>query len=231
MIGAILSAIPSVISLLNADSASDDYKKAVDAVKANQRLSPSMLKAQQVMAENATRGLAGYEGMKEDIYSSLPTTMNQAKDWLSGAGAIDFLAKAKAGQDADLRKLGYANEQARQANEAAYAGFLSGPMASEENRLSSTLTGLDMNAANADVYSSAAHNNIWMTLANNLGQSTTDDLTNLIAGLSGNQNPLPNPTGVAPTAPKSATFGDSPAPAAGYNAIIQDLINRGIFKR
>lgn len=228
MIGALLSAIPSVISLLNSDSAADEYKSAVQAAKENQRLSPAMLKAQSMMAENATRGLAGYEGMKEDINASLPTTMNQAKDWLSGAGAIDFLAKAKAAQDADIRKLNYANAQQRQANEAAYAGFMSGPMATEENRLNSTLTGLDMNAANADVYSSAAENNIWMTLANNLGKGTTEDASNFISLLSKKQPPSVNT--LAPTTPKEATFGDEPGKISGYDAIIQDLYKRGIFK-
>lgn len=191
MIGAILSAIPAIIGMFNSSSANDDYQGKLSAIMDKQRLSSSALQAKSLLAENASRGLPGYETAKEDIYSQMPMSLNAAKDWLTSGGVVDFLAKAGASTSQQLRNLNAANDQARQNNMLTYANYLGSTMAGEENRLAGTMAQLGLMGANADVYAAAAQNNLLTGLIDNLGQGTTTDLSSLIALLSKNKQITP----------------------------------------
>jgi len=184
MIGEILSLIPSIVGLFSSNSSHDEYSSDLEKIRAQQKLSNSALQAKSLYAENATRGLAGYETMKQDINNQLPTTLNESKDWLSGGGAVDFLARASANTNQQLRNLNNQNEQQKQNNQEMYAQYLGGTMASREDMLLQNQSQLDVAAGYNNVDKSATQNKIMGGVGNMLAGIADKDLASIIAGLS-----------------------------------------------
>ena len=196
MIGEILSLIPSIIGLFNSNKSHDQYTDELNKIKDQQKLSQSALQAKSLLAENATRGMAGYETAKEDINNELPTTMNQAKDFLTGGGAVDYLAKASASRDKQLRDLGTENEAAKEKNMNIYASFLGGPMAGYENQLQEDKSQLGVAAGYNKADKAATENQYMFGMGNSLAKMSDKDLAALIAALFGkNDNKLDLTTG------------------------------------
>ncbi len=135
MISEILGLITDIIGMGVSNKATNDYNQRLEEVKNQQKISDSALQAKAILAENAGRGLAGYETMKEDINNQLPTTLGAAKDWLTGGGVVDFLSRSQASTAQQLRDLNAKNEQTRRDNLELFANYLSGTMANQENRL------------------------------------------------------------------------------------------------
>jgi hypothetical protein len=208
MIGEILGLVTDVMGMLSSSDANADYQAKLDKIKADQKLSSSALQAKALLGENATRGLAGYDTMKEDILSSTPTTLNESRDFLSGSGVVDFLAKSKAMTDQQLRQLNATNEQQKQTNMNTYANYLGGAMAGEENRLNAINTGLSMNQSNADIYNQAQQNASLANMATRVGKTADTDWAKIIGLLS--KSEMSNPQGLAPANPPAvATFEDT----------------------
>lgn len=195
MIGSLLSLIPSIIGLFSSNDAHDDYTKQLEQIKANQKLSQSSLQAKSLLAENATRGLAGYETIKEDINNQLPTTLNESKDWLSGSGAVDFLARSKASTDQQLRQLNAANEAEKNKNMDIYTQYLGGTMANREYQLQQDQSQLDVAAGYNNVDKAAVQTKTMGGVGNMLAGIADEELYKLIAGLSGSQPSLDMTTG------------------------------------
>lgn len=188
MISEILSLITNAIGMASSNNATNDYNKRLEEIKNQQKISDSALQAKQILAENAGRGLAGYETMKEDINNQLPTTLGAAKDWLTGGGVVDFLSRSQASTNQQLRDLNAKDEKARQNNLQMYANYLGGPMASQENRLlenqSQIGIGQAVNVADKN-WRNMLHTN---AMTDQLGGIGDTDWVKLIALLSKNTN-------------------------------------------
>jgi len=185
MLGTILSLVPSIIGLFSSNKASDEYKAELDKIRSEQKISEASLQAKQILAEQATRGLPGYETMKEDINTQTPTTLNEAKDWLTSGGVVDFLARSSAATNKQLRQLDAANEQQKMANINAYAGYLGGPMAAQESDLAARQTQLGIASAYTGAEKAATQNKYMFGMGNALAGIADKDLYELIALLSG----------------------------------------------
>ena len=185
MIGSLLSLVPSLVGLFSSNSAHDDYSAELEKIKEQQKLSQSALQAKSLYAENATRGLAGYETMKEDIQNQLPTTLNESRDWLSGGGVVDFLSRSKAQTDQQLRQLNSANEQQKQKNMSDYAGYLGNNMAYREDQLLQNQSQLGIAKGYNQVDKASTQNKIMGGVGNMLAGIGDEDLAKFIALLSG----------------------------------------------
>jgi hypothetical protein len=187
-VGALLSLIPSIINMFTSSSSANKYQEKVDDIKNRQKISDSALQAKALFAENAARGLQGYETIKEDINNQMPTTLNESRDWLTGGGVVDYLTRAQANTAKQLRDLNMANEQEKQRNMQMYAQYLGGSMANREDALQNSQNELDIAAANAGVYKDASLSNTLTGMAGNLLGVSTGDLAGIIALLSGRKD-------------------------------------------
>jgi len=188
MLSEILSLITNAIGMASSNNATNDYNSALEGIKNQQKIPDSVLQAKAILGENAGRGLAGYETMKEDINNQLPTTLGAAKDWLTGGGVVDFLSRSQASTNQQLRDLNAKDEKARQNNLQMYANYLGGPMASQENRLlenqSQIGIGQAVNVADKN-WRNMLHTN---AMTDQLGGIGDTDWVKLIALLSKNTN-------------------------------------------
>ena len=188
MISEILSLITNAIGMASSNNATNDYNKRLEEIKNQQKISDSALQAKQILAENAGRGLAGYETMKEDINNQLPTTLGAAKDWLTGGGVVDFLSRSQASTNQQLRDLNAKDEKARQNNLQMYANYLGGPMASQENRLLENQSQIGIGQA-VNVADKNWRNMLYTNaMTDQLGGIGDTDWVKLIALLSKNTN-------------------------------------------
>jgi len=181
MIGTLISLLPTVMSLFSSNKAHNEYGKDLNALRASQHIDPALLGAQRLYAENATRGLPGYEDMRSEIEATIPETINQGKDFLTGTQAIQMLGSARANADKQLRALSVQNEQARMNNMDEYAKFLSGPMAAYGTHASDQATELGVASAFNKADKGASATKILNGLSNNLSAMSDEDLSKLIA--------------------------------------------------
>lgn len=195
-IGALISLIPTIASLFASNKGHNQYGKDLEAIRKAQQPSQAMLQARSLYAENATRGLPGYETYKQDIENTIPETLNQSKDWLTGNGAIELLGSARARADQQIRQLNAANDQARMGNMDAYGRFLSGPMAADEINLRNTVNELAVGQAYNKADKGAAGSNIMGQFSNTLSKLSDEDLSKLIALLSKNDYGMDLTTGI-----------------------------------
>lgn len=203
----ILSLIPTIAGLFSSNKANDDYQANLDKIKADQRLSQSALQAKALLGENATRGLAGYDTMKEDILSTTPTTLNESRDFLSGSGVVDFLAKSKAMTDQQLRQLNAANEQQKQTNMNTYANYLGGVMANREDSLMQGNNLIELAKGQMDYNQAGTNNKLLGNITGTVGGIADLDWKKIIALLSKTQ--YPSNDILAPKTPTVATFDDT----------------------
>lgn len=200
----LLSLIPSIVGMFSSSNATDEYNSTLESAKANQKLSNSALQAKSLYAENANRGLAGYETMKEDINNQLPETLNASKDWLSGGGAVKFLADASANTNQQLRNLNTQNEQQKQSNMEMYAKYLGGPMAMQENQMQDNRNQLSMYQGMNNYNQAGTQNQLLGQVTGSLGKLGDMDWSKLIALLS--KGSYPSVAQLAPKTPSVATF-------------------------
>jgi len=188
MISEILGLITDVIGMASSNNATNDYNKRLEEIKNQQKISDSALQAKAILGENAGRGLAGYETMKEDINNQLPTTLGAAKDWLTGGGVVDFLSRSQASTNQQLRDLNAKDEKARRDNMEMYASYLGGPMASQENRLLENQSQIGIGQA-VNVADKNWRNMLYTNaMTDQLGGIGDTDWVKLIALLSKNTN-------------------------------------------
>ena len=197
MVGEIIGAITDIIGMVSSNNATNDYNKRLEEIKNQQKISDSALQAKQILAENAGRGLAGYEPMKEDINNQLPTTLGAAKDWLTGGGVMDFLSRSQASTNQQLRALNAENEQARQNNMQMYANYLGGAMANQENRLLENQSQIGIGQAVNEADKKANAMGYVNGLAGQLGQLGDTDWSKLISLFSKSSNPQNGPSSIS----------------------------------
>jgi hypothetical protein len=193
---------------------------ALQTVRDKQSLAKSWNTAGGVYGELSGQGSPGFESEKEDIYSQLPTTISEGKDFLTSGGLVDYLAKSYTKQNQALRQLNASNDAARIENKRTYGGFLQNK-AGAETALNTQNLGLDLskiqmgeartqdklNFMNKGVSTSDPTNTILQLLQ-------SPNLKTILAGLLGGNNntggSLTDTFGVTkPTTPKQADFNDS----------------------
>jgi len=185
MVGEILGIANTVLGLLNSNKSHDENNANLEAIKQQQKVSAAAQQAKNIYAEQASRGLAGYETMKADINNQLPTTLGEAQDWLSGGGVVDFLTKQSAAQNSQLRNLDMANEQARNANMDAYARYLGGPMAAMEANVLGNKTDIGLLQGQNEMNKNSLQNDFMTSLTGTAGKFLDGNWAKIIALLSG----------------------------------------------
>ena len=178
--------IPSIVSMFSSAGAHDAYSNDLTNLQKQQKLSGSDILARNMLAENANRGLAGYETTKEDINNQLPETIGESKDWMNGSNVVDFLSKSKATTDKQLRDLNIQNEAQRNKNQDTYATFLSS-LGAKEQQLLANRTALGENIALNNADKSNSFVNGLTNLVGGVGKAGDMDWTKLIALMSKQQ--------------------------------------------
>jgi hypothetical protein len=136
MVGAILGLLSSIIGAATSGSANDKTREELDILARNQKVPDSVRAGEAILREQANMGLPGYESRKTDIESSIPQTLNQAKDYISGGGLIESLSQIYSQNNKQKRDLANANDEAIIANKnklASYLGSVSGAYESRTN--------------------------------------------------------------------------------------------------
>jgi hypothetical protein len=220
MVASIVGLLASIIGGAVSSSANKDYQAELQEQMDRQRVSESMNRAEQIYAEQATQGLPYYEQQKADIETSIPTTLNQARDYMSGGGLVDALTSIYTNTQGQKRQLDAANAQQRMANQQAYGQFLGQVKAPAEQRVSDIQTELALQKAGADVtrkqdmlaFANEGAQNLEPTgLLNILGTGDYSSiLSQLLAG--GNSGGgLTGGTEFAPSVPQTAPLVDDMA--------------------
>ena len=140
MMGSIIGLLSSVIGGAISSSANKKYQKTLQDELDKQKLPDSLGKADLFYSDQAGRGSPYFEQQKAEIDTSVPTTLNQARDYMQGGGMVDLLTNLYSSGQKQHRQLNQQNEMTRMGNEQRYAQFLSGPMAGAEQNLSDTTT-------------------------------------------------------------------------------------------
>lgn len=214
MIGTIISLLPTIASMFASDSANDKYQSSLSEMQRNNRLSPYALQAKNLLAENATRGLAGYDTYRNEIEQSVPVTLNQWRDALTSGQAVDWLARSRAEADRQLRSLNAQDAQARDRNTMAYAQGLTGlAQMDDANNLENMALG--MNMANANVSNAAQKNAALGSLSNTFSGLADEDWSKLVALFSRDPYSLDLTTGKdygIPSGPSNSIYVDRMTP-------------------
>lgn len=126
------SSLPSIIAGITAKKQHNQYASLLAGEAKN--LPTGIDAGEDIFRELASKGMPGFEVAKEQIASTMPTTMSAAKDVVdSPAGLLGVLAKGQEGVTDQIRKLNVDNEAARIGNMKQYASYLSGPYAAAQN--------------------------------------------------------------------------------------------------
>ena len=147
----VVGLLASIIGGAISSSANKDYQAELDKQIENQRVSAALNQAEQIYKEQAMRGLPYYEQQKAEIETSIPTSLNQARDYLSGGGMVDALTSIYSNTQQQKRQLDVANAQQRIANQQAYGRFLGQVKAPAEQHVSDIQTELALEKAEAEV--------------------------------------------------------------------------------
>lgn len=198
MIGEILSLVGDVAGMINSNNAHDDYSEAIKKMADSQRIATSAKRAEGIFASQANTGLNGYETMKEDALNLIPETLGATKDWLTSGQAVDYVARASAMADKQLRELNYANENQLTKNRSEYANYLGGTMTNQENLLQAIRNNFNMGIAYNNADKTSAANKYIGAMTNKVAGMTDKDWAEIIALLSKD-----DPVSLVPTAPKT----------------------------
>jgi len=151
MFSSIVGLLASIIGGAVSSSANKDYQAELDDQIEKQKVSEALNQAEQIYKEQATRGLPYYEQQKAEIETSIPTTLNQARDYLSGGEMVDALKSIYSNTQQQKRQLDVANAQQRIANQQAYGQFLGSTLAPAQERVAAAQTALSLQKAEAEV--------------------------------------------------------------------------------
>lgn len=92
MVGAILGLLSSIIGSISANSANNKSQSELDALAGKQKVPDSVRAGEQIMREQASGNMPGYDNQMSNIDSSQAQTINQAKDYVSGGGLLSALS-------------------------------------------------------------------------------------------------------------------------------------------
>ena len=201
MIGEIISLIPEIVGLFSSNSAHDEYGAELQKIKEQQKVSEAARRAEGIYASMSNQGLAGYETMKQDIRSTLPETLGATKDWLTSGQAVDYIARASANADKQIRNLNAVNENQLMSNRNQYAQFLGNDMARYENKALDDQSQMGVNIAYNDLLRKGDLSQNLGTVINKTGSILDKDWSKIIALLSGGDNSMTYQGSLKPSSP------------------------------
>lgn len=129
MVGALLGLVSSIIGGAMSSFSHDETQSQLSEMVRKTTVPESVRRGEAILREQANTGLPGYEEQLSEIDSSIPMTLNQAKDYISSGGLVESLSKMYSQSNAAKRELGRANDAAITANKdklARYLGDVSG---------------------------------------------------------------------------------------------------------
>lgn len=212
MIGALLGLISSIVGGAISSASHDETQSKLAEMVSNTRVPESVRRGEAILRENANTGLPGYQEQLSEIDSSIPMTLNQAKDYISGGGLVDALSKMYTQSNAAKRQLGRENDAAILANKNRLAQYLGTVSAGYENETQNQrdmlqLMGLGEEKAKTFDMLNSANSGI-NSLISGLGGE--QGLLDILLGYNSKKN-LADTAALkaAPTTPRWATFDDS----------------------
>jgi len=186
MWGTILGLVSNILGMFSSNKATDEFSSEMEKMAGRQRVPPAAIRGQNIMAETASMGLPGYETMKSDILSQIPMTLNQAKDYMTGGQVVDFLSKAQASTNQQLRQLSASDEAQKLNNRRMYAEYLGKTMAGWENNMTTNQNQILSDKAYMDFYGKGLQTNYTNSLLGSAGSLLDSDWSKIIALLSKN---------------------------------------------
>lgn len=144
------SLIPLLSSVISGAASGFAHRDTIDTINEERRkaqVPDAVLRASNILQEQAGQGLSNYEQQRADIQSQIPTSLNQIKDFVSGGGMVDAISSLYSKQNQSLRTLDTQNEDARKQNLNTYANFLGGTQGSYEQKAQDTQRMLALLAA------------------------------------------------------------------------------------
>lgn len=143
-LGAILGLVSSIAGGLISSGAHKKERSALEQMKAETTVPASTQRAANIMEEQAYAGLPGYEQMKEEAATQVPTTLNQMRDFVSGPQLMSYLTNLYTQSNKSQREIDMANAAAKQAVKTNYASFLGSTVAPQEAAVQQQKLGLSL---------------------------------------------------------------------------------------
>lgn len=114
-------------SLINSIITANAYKKYAKKLEGMQMTLPQEYNVAQGMLETqANVGLPGYETQKQNIEASVPTTINQMRDYMDSSNIPSLLSRIYSQSQGQMQQLNMAQEGAISANKQSLAQYLYG---------------------------------------------------------------------------------------------------------
>ena len=127
MVTEVISLVGTLANLISGFASNSSHKKtgaSLSEMQKNLKIPDAINQAEALYRSDLGTGLPGYETMKSEIKSETPTTLNEAKDYLTGGGMVDALSKLYTKENQQIRALDTANEGAKIENKRRYENFL-----------------------------------------------------------------------------------------------------------
>jgi hypothetical protein len=189
MVSEILDAAYSLMGLGNSYNQTKEEKDQLDQVARQNRVASGIWRGENILAEQGNSGLAGYQGMREEIMSEMPNSLNQFKDAASAGTLVDAIGGLQAKQDQALRTLSTQNEQQKMANRDKYASYLGNTVAGAQNNQMENNLQLQLAKIAAGQQGNKSQMGYISQLTGTLGALGDSDNSNWIAGLFGKKDP------------------------------------------
>ena len=143
----IIGAIPGIISAIVGANSSADYQKKLEELRQQQHLAAGYKRGENIYKELSNEGLPGYESQESELDTSIPTTLNQMKDYVSSGSLVDAVAGMSAKVNQQKRQLGAANDAALLQNKQSLGNYESSVMGPAETKVADDKTQLAIGGA------------------------------------------------------------------------------------
>ena len=187
MLEAILGILGTAASWINSSQANKNMQSTLGQIKSQNVIPPSLIEGKNILEEQATTGLPGYETMKEEEETQFPDTINRVKDSVTSGDLMKLVMNLYTKQNQNLRTLSISDAEAKMENRQRLATYLSGPMAEAEEGQLSNLMNLEMAGALSKQESASQSNQYLTNILKGAGKVGDTDWSDLIAGLSTKQ--------------------------------------------
>lgn len=137
-IDAVLGIIESIAGEVNQSQEKSRTLKELANIQQSNLVAQGVYGGEKIMADRATEGLAGYEGMREEVQSELPATYEGIKGSVMDGTFIDWIGKYWAKQNQALRELSYKNAQEKDVHKKEYATYLGSTVGGAQRDVNTT---------------------------------------------------------------------------------------------
>lgn len=199
--------ISSIVNGIVSSSAHDKTTDELNRMASDVRVPEAVRRGEAILREQAGQGLPGYEQQMDEIDSSIPLTLNQAKDYVSSGGLIDALSKMYAQGNKAKRELSWQNDKMIMESKNRLAEYLGRTVGGYENEADRVRRELQLGGISED--KSKAYDQMF-------GVNT--GINSLISGLGGEKGILEM---ILNSDGKSAT---TPAANTGMTLSLKDLL-------